>query len=875
MRKGAEGEDAMASERRRASQPSFMQVRGARVHNLKNVNVDIPLGKLVGIAGVSGSGKSSLALGVLYAEGSRRYLDALSTYTRRRISQAARASVDEVLHVPAALALRQRPGVPSVHSTFGTSTELLNYLRLLFSRVGSHACPNGHRVPPSPNVALELPLVCPVCGAEFFGPGAEDLAFNSGGACATCGGTGIVRTVDESSLVPDESLSIDEGAVLPWGTLMWDLMKQVCGAMGVRTDVPFCELTPEEREIVFHGPMEKKHILYKAKKGENFAELDFTYYSAVNTVKNALSKVKDEKGLARVARFLKEGECPDCGGSRLSEAARAPRIDGMNLADATALTLDELAQWAPGVPGKVPAGEVRAMAQAIVAEMAEPIARLQQLGVGYLSLDRASSTLSTGERQRVQLARAVRNRTTGVLYVLDEPSIGLHPSNVEGLLGVMDDLLADGNSVVMVDHDVRALRHADHLIELGPASGADGGRIIAQGGVDDVAADPASRIGPFLSGARKVRVRSRAGVGELFDRGAIHLETDAVHTVKPLAVDIPRGRLTVVTGVSGSGKTTLVLESLMPALAASAAGVAPPAPVRGIDAEGIKRANLIDAKPIGVNVRSTVATYSGVLDDLRRAYAALPEAKARGLKAGAFSYNTGSLRCPTCDGTGQVSLDVQFLPDVDIPCPNCGGSRYARDAYAVPLRVEAVEDAAPDAALADGADPSSVEALPLPDVMALTVDEALRRLPEANAGMKRVRKKLQVLHDLGLGYLTLGEGTPALSGGEAQRLKLASELTRAQDDALFAFDEPTIGLHPLDVETLLGVLQRLLDNGATVVVIEHDLDMIANADYVIDMGPGGGEDGGRVVACGTPEQVAACSESVTGRFIAEELGIRR
>ena len=875
MRKGAEGEDAMASERRRASQPSFMQVRGARVHNLKNVNVDIPLGKLVGIAGVSGSGKSSLALGVLYAEGSRRYLDALSTYTRRRISQAARASVDEVLHVPAALALRQRPGVPSVHSTFGTSTELLNYLRLLFSRVGSHACPNGHRVPPSPNVALELPLVCPVCGAEFFGPGAEDLAFNSGGACATCGGTGIVRTVDESSLVPDESLSIDDGAVLPWGTLMWDLMKQVCGAMGVRTDVPFRELTPEEREIVFHGPMEKKHILYKAKKGENFAELDFTYYSAVNTVKNALSKVKDEKGLARVARFLKEGECPDCGGSRLSEAARAPRIDGMNLADATALTLDELAAWAPTVPEKVSAGEVRAMAAAIVVEMTEPIARLQQLGVGYLSLDRASSTLSTGERQRVQLARAVRNRTTGVLYVLDEPSIGLHPSNVEGLLGVMDDLLADGNSVVMVDHDVRALRHADHLIELGPASGADGGRIIAQGGVDDVAADPASRIGPFLSGARKVRVRSRAGVGELFDRGAIHLETDAVHTVKPLAVDIPRGRLTVVTGVSGSGKTTLVLESLMPALAASAAGVAPPATVRGIDAEGIKRANLIDAKPIGVNVRSTVATYSGVLDDLRRAYAALPEAKARGLKAGAFSYNTGSLRCPTCDGTGQVSLDVQFLPDVDIPCPDCRGSRYARDAYAVLMRVEAGDVAESDAASADGADPSSVEALSLPDVMALTVDEALRRLPDANAGMKRVRKKLQVLHDLGLGYLTLGEATPALSGGEAQRLKLASELTRTQDDALFAFDEPTIGLHPLDVETLLGVLQRLLDNGATVVVIEHDLDMIANADYVVDMGPGGGQDGGRVVSCGTPEQVAACPESVTGRFIAEELGIRR
>ena len=867
-------------EKRSASvQPTHISVRGARVHNLKNVSVDVPLGQLVGIAGVSGSGKSSLALGVLYAEGSRRYLDALSTYTRRRISQAGRATVDEVLHVPAALALRQRPGIPSVHSTFGTSTELLNYLRLLFSRAGSHVCPNGHRVEPSPNVALGLPITCPECGVEFFGPGAEDLAFNSGGACQTCGGTGIVRQVDESKLVPDESISIDDGAVLPWGTLMWDLMKQVCGAMGVRTDVPFCELTSEEREIVFHGPMEKKHILYKAKKGENFAELDFTYYSAVNTVKNALSKVKDEKGLARVARFLKEGECPDCGGSRLSAAARAPRIDGMNLADATALTLDELAEWAPTVPDKVPAGEVRAMARAIVAEMAEPIARLQQLGVGYLSLDRASATLSTGERQRVQLARAVRNRTTGVLYVLDEPSIGLHPSNVEGLLGVMDDLLADGNSVVMVDHDVRALRHADHLIEMGPASGAGGGSIVAQGSVADVAANPASRIGPFLSGDRTVRVRQRAAAADLFAQGAIHLETNAVHTVKPLSVRIPRGRLTVVTGVSGSGKTTLVLESLIPALSAAAAGETLPEQVKALDvldaegglmeggaaggATGIRRANLIDAKPIGINVRSTVATYSGVLDDLRKAYAALPEAKARGLKAGAFSYNTGSLRCPTCDGTGQVSLDVQFLPDVEIPCPDCGGSRYAHEAYAVPMRVEATGEGTESQ--------EAVEALPLPDVMALTVDEALTRLPEANAEMKRVNKKLQVLHDLGLGYLTLGEATPALSGGEAQRLKLASELTRSQTDALFAFDEPTIGLHPLDVETLLGVLQRLLDNGATVVVIEHDLDMIANADYVIDMGPGGGESGGRIVCAGTPEQVAACPESITGRYIAEEL----
>ncbi|WP_346679572.1 excinuclease ABC subunit UvrA [Enorma massiliensis] len=835
------------AQRERRPQPTHIHVRGARVHNLKNIDVDIPLGELVGIAGVSGSGKSSLALGTLYAEGSRRYLDALSTYTRRRISQSARATVDEVRHVPAALALRQRPGIPGVHSTFGTSTELLNYLRLVFSRLGSHRCPHcGAHAAPSMAVALMQPITCPSCGREFFGPGAEDLAFNSAGACPTCGGTGIVRTVDEASLVPDESLSIDEGAVAPWNTLMWDLMKQVAREMGVRTDVPFCELTPQERGIVFHGPAEKKHILYHAKKGDNFAELDFTYFNAVYTVENALAKAKDEKGLARVAKFLREEVCPDCGGTRLSAAARGPVIDGMTLGDATRMTLDELAVWAPGVPALMPE-ELQPMAQVIVAEMAEPICRLQQLGLGYLSLDRASSTLSTGERQRVQLARAVRNRTNGVLYVLDEPSIGLHPSNVEGLLGVVDDLLDDGNSVVLVDHDVRVLRHADHLIEIGPGSGADGGSIIAQGTVEKVESSPATRIGPFLSGARSVRVRERAAASDMFVYGAVRLETGAIHTVRPLAVEIPRGRLTAVTGVSGSGKTTLVLESLIPGLRAAIAGEQLPAHVRAVEAEGLRRANLIDATPIGANVRSTVATYSGVLDDLRRAYAKLPEAKERGLKAGAFSYNTGSLRCPTCDGTGQISLDVQFLPDVDIPCPDCGGSRYSGAAAEVRLAGD----------------------ISLPELLSYTVDQARDALAET--GLRSAKAKLAVLSDLGLGYLTLGEATPALSGGEAQRLKLASELTRSQEDALFVFDEPTIGLHPLDVGVLLGVLQRLIDNGATVVVIEHDLDMIANADWVIDMGPGGGAAGGRVVAAGTPEELAACPESITGRYVAEEL----
>lgn len=826
--------------------PDRIEVRGARVHNLKNIDASIPLNRLVGIAGVSGSGKSSLALGVLYAEGSRRYLEALSTYTRRRLTQAGRASVDEVLHVPAALALHQRPSVPGVRSTFGTSTELLNSLRLLFSRAGSHVCPNGHRVPPTLNVAAERPITCPVCGVEFFGPGAEDLAFNSGGACPECDGTGIVRTVDLDSLVPDEGLAIDEGAVAPWSTLMWDLMKQVAREMGVRTDVPFNQLTPAERDIVFSGPAEKKHILYKAKKTDTFAELDFTYYNAVYTVENALAKVKDEKGLGRVARFLKQGVCPECDGTRLSPEARLPQVAGIDLAEASAKTLDELVAWTDAVPeGLTP--EMRPMAHNIVESFQHTARRLVDLGLGYLALDRAGSTLSTGERQRVQLARAVRNRTTGVLYVLDEPSIGLHPSNIDGLVEVMRDLLADGNSVVMVDHDTRILAAADWLVEMGPGAGADGGRIVAQGTLTEVEANPASLIGGFLSGAETVRVRERIPAADVFAHGSIELATEALHTVKPLEIAIPRGRLTAVTGVSGSGKTTLVLESLIPALVANASGAKLPSHVKRIEAAGIERANLIDATPIGSNVRSTVATYAGVHDELRRAFARTPDAKAAGLKAGDFSYNTGKLRCPECDGTGSISLDVQFLPDVDITCPVCGGSRYAPEASRIHRPAEGCED------------PGST----LPQLMAMTVDEA--RTPAS--GLKKARARLDTLHELGLGYLTLGEATPALSGGEAQRLKLASEMGWAQDDAVFVFDEPTIGLHPLDVRTLLGVFERLVEQGATVVVIEHDLDVIANADYVVDLGPGGGASGGRIVAVGTPEQVADNPESVTGRYL--------
>ena len=818
-------------------------IRGARVHNLKNIDVDIPLHKIVGIAGVSGSGKSSLALGVLYAEGSRRYLDALSTYTRRRMTQAAKATVDEVLYVPAALALHQRPGVPGIRSTFGTGTELLNSLRLMYSRLACHRCPNGHYLPPSLAVAAGKELVCPECGAHFYAPTAEELAFNSQGACPTCGGTGSVRTVNPDSLVPDESLTIDQGAVAPWNSLMWSLMTDVCREMGVRTDVPFRDLTPREKDIVFHGPAVKKHILYKAKNTNQAGELDFTYYNAIYTVENALAKVRDEKGMKRVEKFLREDVCPDCGGTRLSAAARAPLLRGIALDAACAMTLSDLLDWVRGVPDSLPA-PMRAMAGSICASFTETAARLMELGLGYLALDRAASTLSTGERQRMQLARAVRNRTTGVLYVLDEPSIGLHPSNIVGLTGVVRDLIADGNSVILVDHDTQILREADWLIEMGPEAGARGGHVTAEGSVADLAANPASQIGPFLAGRTAPRL-PRCAPEALFDQGCIRLSTNRIHTVKPLEITLPKGRLTAVTGVSGSGKTTLVLESLVPALRAAIRQEKLPPHVREIRADGIRQVKLIDATPIGINVRSTVATYADVHDELRKRYAALPEAKARGLRAGDFSYNTGSLRCPGCDGTGTVSLDVQFLPDVTIPCPDCRGSRYARGAYELRL---------------PGADGTLRS---LPELMEMDVGSAL----DFCAGMKTVSQRLQVLRQLGLGYLTLGEETPGLSGGEAQRLKLAGEMGRAQDDSVFVFDEPSIGLHPLDVQVLLEVFRTLIDSGATVVVIEHDTDIIRNADYVIDMGPGGGEAGGRIVAAGTPEQIRENPDSITGRYL--------
>lgn len=823
--------------------PDHVEIRGARVHNLKNIDIDVPLGRIVAIAGVSGSGKSSLALGVLYAEGSRRYLEALSTYTRRRMTQASEAKLDHIDHVPAALALHQRPVVPGVRSTFGTMSELLNHLRLMFSRLGSHACPNGHLHPPSFDVAAGRQLVCPECGVYFDGPGAESLSFNSDGACPRCSGTGLIRDVDMGKLVPDQTKTLGQGAVEPWNMFGINWMYRVAESLGVRVDVPFKDLTDEEKDIVMNGPEVTKLVAIESATGKVF-DLNCTYRNARRAVEEALNNANTEKGIQRVERYLTVKPCDECNGTRLSSKVRSTKLLGIGLDEATSMTLENLMDWVSKVPGSIP-DELRDMAGSICNQFLATGKRLMELGLGYLSLDRAGSTLSTGERQRVQLARAVRNRTTGVMYVLDEPSIGLHPSNLDGMMGIVDDLVTGGNSVILVDHDTHALTRADWMIEMGPGAGNNGGTVISQGTVDDVSSNLKSVIGPYLRGDGSVRIRPVED--DVFSLGRIHMSTRRIHTVKPLEIDIPRGRMTVVTGVSGSGKTTIVLESLVPALEAVISGANLPGHVSSIEADWVKKVDVIDAAPIGTNVRSTVATYSGILDDLRRMFSRDPEAKAAGYGAGDFSYNTGKLRCPECDGTGEITMDVQFLPDVQMICPGCNGSRYSKTAYGIKHRAKGRESS-----------------FSLPEIMSMTVDDAL-----VNLSGTKVADRLQVLSDTGLGYLTLGEATPALSGGEAQRLKLASEMHKGQEGTVFIFDEPTIGLHPKDVEVLLGVFQNLMDAGATLIVVEHDLSVMANADHIIDMGPGGGESGGTVVSSGTPQEITMDPKSITGRYLRE------
>ena len=810
-------------------------IRGARVHNLKNIDVDIPLGKIVAISGVSGSGKSSLALGVLYSEGSRRYLDALSTYTRRRISQSQKAQVDLIQYVPAALALHQRPNVPNIRSTFGTSTELLNSLRLLYSRCGNYFCPNGHMQEATLNVARELPIICPECGEEFYGLGAEEYAFNSDGACPTCSGTGFVRDIDSAMLVPDVTKTLEGGAVAAWNQFGISWMYHVAGELGVRIDVPFSDLTDEEKDIVYNGPQVKKYINIPSKNGKLF-ELNAEYRNAHRAIEEALKNAKTEKGLTKINKFLTTNICSDCEGTRLNNKARETLLGGISLDEACKMNLNDLVVWVRHVVSELP-GEVREMAEEIIEEFLDNAKILLDLGLSYISLDRSANTLSTGELQRVQIARTLRSRTTGVLYVLDEPSIGLHPNNVDGLINVIKRLVEDGNSIILVDHDTRILSIADYMIELGPAAGADGGNIIAKGSMDEIMNDSSSQIAPFLTNSEKIVIRDKTG--DIFENGAIRIKTDEIHNVKGMDVKIPKGKLTAVSGVSGSGKTTLLLEALYPAIKAQINGDELSVDIRDIDCEGIKKIDLIDSVPIGKNVRSTVATYSKVLDELRREFSKLSDE----YKTADFSYNTGKLRCPTCNGTGTVSMDVQFLPDVEMTCPDCDGSRYNPDI-----------------------EKTRFNGLSLADIMSLTIDEALEEL----FGLEKVTGKLQKLSDLGLGYLTLGEATPSLSGGEAQRLKLASEIGKSQKNSVFIFDEPTIGLHPLDVKVLIDVFDHLIDRGATVIVIEHDLDLIANADYIIDMGIDDSYAAGEILASGSLDDIIECEKSLTGKYMAQK-----
>lgn len=820
--------------------PKFIVVKGAKVHNLKNIDISIPLGKLVGIAGVSGSGKSSLALGVLYAEGSRRYLEALSTYTRRRITQATIANVESIENIPAALALHQRPAVSDIRSTFGTSTELLNCLRLMYSRLGSYQCPNGHYAKPTMNVALGKKIVCPKCSVEFWGLGAEEYSFNSDGACHRCSGMGFTREVDDTKFITDDTKTLEEGVVEPWNMFGISWMYKVAGELGVRVNVPFKDLTENEKNIIFHGDAVKKIIMIPSKNGKLF-ELNCTYRNAHEAIVEALKKAETEKGLERIEKYLSVQKCPDCNGTRLNGRVRSTLLCGLNIAEASAIPLTDLIEWVKNIPSQMPA-EMQTMAKNIAEQFLNISKGLIDLGLTYLSLDRASSTLSTGERQRVQLAKAVRNRTTGVLYVLDEPSIGLHPSNVDGLLNVINDLIESGNSVLIVDHDTRVLREVDYLIEMGKGAGKYGGNVLTQGTVQEIAKNKQSLIGSFLINGKKNIIRNTADSSEIFSNGSITIKTSPIHTVKALEVAIPKNRLTTITGVSGSGKTTLILESLAPAMIAKIKGEKLPSHVKEINLNNIVKVNLIDATPVGANVRSTVATYSGIHDDLRKIYANAAKNNGLNYTVSDFSYNTGKLRCPTCDGTGQVSMDLQFLPDVAITCPDCGGSRYI-----------------------DSIETLKINNISLKKLMSFTVDEAI------NVTENKIREKLQILANLGLGYLTLGEATPSLSGGEAQRLKLASEIGRTQNNAVFIFDEPSIGLHPLDVKVLIDTFQKLIDNGATVIVIEHDLDMIANSDYIIDMGPNGGEAGGRIVATGTPSEIAENENSLTGKYLKKEI----
>src|SRR5579863_3946457 len=821
--------------------PAVIGVRGARHNSLRDIDVDVPLWRTVAVVGVSGSGKTSLAMGTLYAEGLHRFLEGLSTYSRRRLTQAQRPDVDRIEHLPPALGLRQRPPIPGPRSTVGTMSEVLNVLRLMMSRLGSHLCPNGHRVEPS-LANYGAAIVCPVDGVRFVHPSAESFAFNSYGACPACHGLGVRSEVDVATLVPDPGKTIEEGAVLPWNSGGRRLSMYAAGELGVRLDVPYRSLTTRERDIVLHGEPVRQQVTLHSGRGGRTVQLTVNYDNAVAAVERSL-RSDNERTRRLVQRFLITRVCSVCHGTRLRPEALTSQLGGRNIAEISALSLASLRGFAAGLPAGLPA-ELSRLTTGLLAELSGRLTPVLDVGLSYLTLDRAGASLSTGERQRIELTSTVRASTTGMLYVLDEPSVGLHPSNVTGLLKTITALAGNDNSVVVVEHEREVIRAADWIIELGPGAGVTGGTIIAQGTPAQLESDPRSIIGPFLAGATAV---PRERLPQAGQEGQITLEVGDLYNLHDLTAAFPAGRLTALAGPSGAGKTALILDSLIPAARARLTGSALPAHVRRLDLGGIRQVVQVDATPIGQNARSTPATYCGAFDEIRRVFAESAYARRRRWKPGHFSFNTREGQCPTCLGLGHIDLDVQYLPDITVGCPTCHGARFNDATLAV-----------------------RVDGLTIADVLGLTVADAVDRF----AGYAPVAAALRPVGEVGLGYLRLGEPTPSLSGGESQRLRIASRLRSGQRGVLYVFDEPSTGMHPLDVATLAGVFDRLLAAGATIIVIDHDLDLLAAADHLIDMGPGGGPDGGHIVSVGRPEDVARDPGSVTGPWLAEHLGKR-
>lgn len=827
-----------------AKLPRQIEVRGGKVHNLKNIDIDIPLHQFVAISGLSGSGKSSLAMGILYEEGSRRYLEALSTYTRRRLKTGNKANVESVKHIPSALALRQRPAIPSERATVGTMSELLNVIRLVFSRLGRPVCPNGHAFGPDLKVAQAMSksgeemglLTCPTCGVEFYAYGAEDFAFNSTGACETCQGTGNVRQLDESKLIADEELSLADGAVASWRLPGRNFMPSVAEQAGVRINVPFKELTAKEKDFVLNGPQKKFKMDFRTSTGRVFHDFNALYENAHQAVLESAKTSKSERAQKKISEFFHYSTCPTCHGTRLKPKLLRQKAGGLNIAEVTELSLHALSEWKKQVLKTLPA-EMDTMAQAIFAEFDDDLKPLLELGLDYLTLARNGNTLSTGELQRIQLARTLRTETTGVLYVLDEPSIGLHPDNINGLLNVFKQLVAQGNSLVVVDHNVDIVRAADHIIEIGPGSGDNGGQIIATGTPAQLAKNKNSLIGPYLNGTAELIARPIQPV----DPAKITIAVSEHYNLHDVKVDLPLNRLTAVTGFSGAGKTSLILDSLVPAIKAKAKGEGLPAQVSELDSP-LKDVISVDASPIGKTTRSTTATYTSIMDNLRKLFAKQPLAKERHYTPSYFSYNNKQGGCPECGGTGVVTLDVQYLPDMEQTCPMCAGKRFRPEIQAVKWNGYSIVD-----------------------ILDMDVDQALNVFKAE----PKILRELELLKEVGLSYLHLGESTPSLSGGEAQRLKLVKHLDHKQETTLFVFDEPTIGLHPLDVKVLLQVMQKLIDQGATIITITHDLNLIVNADYILDLGPRGGKHGGKVVFSGTVSELLAHPTSLTAKALAK------